>query len=578
MIIKHGDSGNVGIGTTNPQSLLSIKKTSVPSNFLSSSMYLRLGETEYADNGYQAIGFGYSHLSSDPVPAFIGYQAISSSGNTFGDLIFGTRSSGGAGVAATERMRITNAGNVGIGTTTPTQKLQVVGSISGGVYYNSNTGDGWLINQMSGSNRGLYYTNSTGRWGFWDNGTEKIALSTSGLIQADGNLNIDGTGSSYFMGSVGIGTIAPVEMLELNNVSAGTARLRITDTDQNPELQLQYGAGVNHHWGIYTNQLDNSLRIWGGSNDRMSFLQNGYVGIGISNPTSRFTVSSTLADGWNAGIKLLRQSVDTLYDARIINAVDGLLFKNYNSVISGTLDAFSFRNAADTKLVTIKDGGNLQVYGTVQGNFIDYNGGTCTSGQILIKDASSHWVCGTASGSDNLGNHTATQNLNMTTHSIINVGDITATGTITGAKLNVSTIDPVYTIKGEKYATYVSGMTGVKEETTGLVNLEYNKKTGLAELVLDFDALEKGSDVWLFAQTIKYTENFDKVVVLLTPSFDGRVWYEKDETAHTITIVGKPINSFAKNYEVSYRLTGPRFDYKQWPNTTDEEFEGLIIE
>jgi len=241
------------------------------------------------------------------------------------------------------------------------------------------------------------------------------------------------------------------------------------------------------------------------------------------------------------------------------------------------------RNTADTlDLFRVNQLGNVTANGTIVGNFAAYDAATCTNGQVLIKNASSQWVCGTASGSDNLGNHTATTNLNMSEFSIFNIGSV-GTGlnpanNMYADKITVTTIDPVYTIKGEKYATYMAGMTGVKEETTGLFNLVYNKKTGIAELVMDFDNLEKGSDVWLFAQTIKYTENFDKVVVLLTPSFDGRVWYEKDLNAHTMTIIGKPINTLSKNYEVSYRLTGPRFDYKEWPNTTDEEVEGLIIE
>ena len=46
-------------------------------------------------------------------------------------------------------------------------------------------------------------------------------------------------------------------------------------------------------------------------------------------------------------------------------------------------------------------------------------------------------------------------------------------------KIDVGTVDPPYTINGEKYATYMSGMIGVKEEVTGtLTTNEYLEGVG----------------------------------------------------------------------------------------------------
>ncbi|MEX2054236.1 MAG: hypothetical protein WD883_01710, partial [Candidatus Colwellbacteria bacterium] len=138
-------------------------------------------------------------------------------------------------------------------------------------------------------------------------------------------------------------------------------------------------------------------------------------------------------------------------------------------------------------------------------------------------------------------------------------------GTITATKLDVSTIDPVYTIDGERYATYVASMIGIKEEVTGLIDV--NKQT-----IIDFRNQEKGSDLWLFAKATDLERTFNKMVVILASSFDGEVWYEKDTDNLRLVIHA------SGEGEVSYRLTAPRFDWESWPNILDAEgSHGLII-
>jgi hypothetical protein len=142
---------------------------------------------------------------------------------------------------------------------------------------------------------------------------------------------------------------------------------------------------------------------------------------------------------------------------------------------------------------------------------------------------------------------------------IVNTDGSVNVGTSGTGKLNAGTVDPIYTIGGVRYATYVPGMTGQKEETAGTAKL----KNG--NYVIDFKNAEKGSDLWLFAKTANLAEEgLDNVTVLLTPSFDGRVWYEKDEAAERIVIRG------GRDGEVSYRLTAPRFDHKQLPNVLED--------
>ena len=108
-------------------------------------------------------------------------------------------------------------------------------------------------------------------------------------------------------------------------------------------------------------------------------------------------------------------------------------------------------------------------------------------------------------------------------------GDIKIIG-----KLDVSTIDPPYTIDGVKYATFVPSMTGVKEETSATIRLDtYNSATG------------------------KYETRI---------AFDGKVFYTKDIEHNALVISG------TEKGEVSMRLTANRYDSLMWPNLrTDQD-------
>ncbi len=169
-------------------------------------------------------------------------------------------------------------------------------------------------------------------------------------------------------------------------------------------------------------------------------------------------------------------------------------------------------------------------------------------------------------------------------------GTINATSTVTvgggSGKINVGTVDPIYTIGGARYATYMAGMTGVKEETTGVVQLR-NFRLGeppyeyiIDSYVIDFSKAKKGSDAWLFWQTTDFGRDWGRLSVLLTPNFDGRVWYEKKPAEKKLVIyaaLGSPLTLPSPSLEVSYRLTAPRFDHAEWPNTVLADYQGFLI-
>lgn len=107
-------SGPVTIGTgTNGNKFWLAKWTSgshqdAPTTLDANAYYMIVGGVEWNANSYRLIGFGYGTIANNR-PVAIGYQEKTTSGNTFGDLIFLTRPTN-TDVAPTIRARITATG------------------------------------------------------------------------------------------------------------------------------------------------------------------------------------------------------------------------------------------------------------------------------------------------------------------------------------------------------------------------------------------------------------------------------------------------------------------------------------
>lgn len=129
-IIK--DSGNVGIGTTIPASKLDVRGPSnahtavFSSNPPSANPWPNQLTLMGSDNNSEArLGFGTTFPDGSGHHTAIIKTVVPS--NRGGDLVFQTREPGFGNI--TERMRITNNGNVGIGTATPACKLDLNGDL-----------------------------------------------------------------------------------------------------------------------------------------------------------------------------------------------------------------------------------------------------------------------------------------------------------------------------------------------------------------------------------------------------------------------------------------------------------------
>ncbi len=128
VIFFPSSGGNVGIGTTSPREKLDINgymilgsqtNNIVKSSYIIGSQFNNVDEPE----GYYLIG-GWADADNNVVSI-----GGSSSGYNASNLIRFYTASNTSSKTGTERMRITKDGNIGIGTTNPSEKLEVAGGV-----------------------------------------------------------------------------------------------------------------------------------------------------------------------------------------------------------------------------------------------------------------------------------------------------------------------------------------------------------------------------------------------------------------------------------------------------------------
>jgi hypothetical protein len=200
-----------------------------------------------------------------------------------------------------ERMRIDACGNVGIGATTPIDKLHVVGSI-----YVENK----IYNGSNSNSAGMYFPNGTVRIDGYDGITFHSSATTVGG-QTE-RMRISCTGN------VGIGTTVPTSKLYIQGGSAnwnettpgtsvGTIHLDPGADTDNIGNAITFGSsdqnnGEDAQAGIYVRSdgtygtkmyLSTTDSYAAGSKTRLMINSNGNVGIGSSSPSARLQVLAT---------------------------------------------------------------------------------------------------------------------------------------------------------------------------------------------------------------------------------------------------------------------------------------------
>ena len=273
------DSGQrVGIGTTAPAAPLHVKHASGEAKVIiqagsnTSSAVLQFGDSVDTSRG------GIEYTSTD-------------------DMAFSTNN-------MTEAMRIRYTGNVGIGTASPAQKLQVSGAlVSTDQLTSPGSAGSYTYNATA-----LDYSSNGARLWSWGSST---ARGTFNFIQ----LENDGTNQQTAMsidssGKVGIGTTAPSSILHVAGGSAtiptlsssypltisnnGNSGLNIISSGTTNAGQINFGDSGDADAGrIRYDHNDNSMRFTTNATEYMRITSAGRVSVGTSTPARTFHVVSS---------------------------------------------------------------------------------------------------------------------------------------------------------------------------------------------------------------------------------------------------------------------------------------------
>ncbi|MEA2112356.1 MAG: hypothetical protein U9P50_00070, partial [Patescibacteria group bacterium] len=368
-------SGNVGIGTTVPESVGGFSETGLVAS-VGSSVSSR---TSHVISGDRAFLY---FVDTD---ANANEQIMRAETNS-GVFSFQSMTDVGGSQAANILTMDHSTGNVGIGTTAPGYKLEIGGALIGDalkvVSVHSGTGRSVLFQTNSGSidaftilgngNVGIGITTPGEKLHLYDSNYPKIEIegnkvgadiygeiifSNTDTVSYDGakiavkNFSSSGTGTNsgeiqFYTndanggltqqmvinadGDVGIGTTGPGAKLEVEGSSllldgiatAGTTSL-IIDTASAKHAMMHFRQASSDVWRIVLDSDDSLDFDQGGGLERMTILDGGNVGIGTTNPTDKLHV---VGDAYfSADVSALSFTDRTPYPKDLQTAYDAVM-------------------------------------------------------------------------------------------------------------------------------------------------------------------------------------------------------------------------------------------------------------
>ncbi|MEI6835505.1 MAG: hypothetical protein WCK59_01610, partial [Candidatus Falkowbacteria bacterium] len=266
-------AGNVGIGTTNPESILHLNKSVVGG--VGPSLYLDNTAASTLGNSADILFSTWSGESAGSPGAKISL-VNTSAGTGANAFTFFTKNTSGV---VSEKVRFDSQGNVGIGIS-PSSNLDV--------YRNDAA---YAVNIGDANNRAVLKLRASNA------GTEQLTVTRgSGIMQLQG-VGVDGVttysiGLNPFGGNIGIGTNTPVYKLDVNG----------TGSFNQPVIVGTPIFGTNAATKSYVDSAvsGSGASLWASSTAGTYNVGLGNVGIGISNPQAKLQIGSVGATGYGA--------------------------------------------------------------------------------------------------------------------------------------------------------------------------------------------------------------------------------------------------------------------------------------
>ncbi|MCX6787067.1 MAG: DUF5011 domain-containing protein, partial [Candidatus Kaiserbacteria bacterium] len=297
--VRIDDSGNLGIGTTSPMSMLAIAGTITANNINATS-------TTATSTFAGGLTVGTSKFVVDLTTGNVGI------GTTSPTALLGLQ--GAIGVNSSQLYLAAN-GNIGIGTTTPTLGiLDVNGNLAienqGQIrfyplnaspnYYASLSASStmagnvsWTLPKADGTTGQVLATNGVGNM-YWTTSGLTGSTLTKGFMIVGNDSNLSQATSSIFIsstGNIGIGTTTPNWLLQVSGTQPSFALSDYSATSGNKHW-LFSSMGGNLYIGTSTDAYATS------SPSALTILNNGNIGVGTSSPTTyKFSVNGSASLG-----------------------------------------------------------------------------------------------------------------------------------------------------------------------------------------------------------------------------------------------------------------------------------------